>query len=257
MKNQVASIKERFRRWFHDLDPRLAHRELDLRRQAQRGERARIARELHDTVFQGFLSSKMQLHAVLEQMPADSQSRPALSRVLDQMERSIDEGRDALRGLRLCGRQSPCLEQALARVRDEFASGEVADFRMFVSGDPKLLNQEVQEEIYRIGREALINALRHSGTKSIEIEIEYSSRRFRLIVRDNGRGIDPQVFKPVRNTRWGLVGMRERAENIGAQLRVWSRLGGGTEVELSVPCDIAFEKDPISFFPSRRGLART
>src|ERR1700744_6059760 len=109
----------RIRRWFRNLDPRQKDRELDLRRQAQNGERARIARELHDKLFQGFLGSKLHLQALLERLPADAPGKPEISRVVDQMERAIDDGRDAVRGLRAFSAPSTSLVQALARVRDE------------------------------------------------------------------------------------------------------------------------------------------
>jgi signal transduction histidine kinase len=86
-----------------------------------------------------------------------------------------------------------------------------------------------------IGREALVNALHHSEATCIEAEVEYSPRRLRVIVRDNGRGIDPQLARARRDSHWGLLGMRERAEGIGATLAIWSRPGAGTEIEILVP----------------------
>jgi signal transduction histidine kinase len=127
------------------------------------------------------------------------------------------------------------LEQALSGVLDEFTAARGARCRIFVKGEPKALKPEVQEQISLIGREALANALRHSKASSIEAEVEYSPRSLRVVVRDNGCGIDPQMLRAERNTHWGLVGMRERAGSIGAQLRIWSRPGAGTEVEISVP----------------------
>ena len=101
------------------------------------------------------------------------------------------------------------------------------------------LHPVIRDEIYRIGREALVNAFRHSRASRIEVELEYGARRFRLIVRDNGRGIDPHVLHAGRDGHWGLPGMRERAEKFGARLRVWSRTSAGTEIELSVSNRIA------------------
>jgi nitrate/nitrite-specific signal transduction histidine kinase len=87
----------------------------------------------------------------------------------------------------------------------------------------------------------LVNAFRHSRAKSIEIELEYAPRQLRVLVRDNGCGIDPQMLLSGREGHWGLPGMRERAERIGAKLQVWSRPTAGTEVELSVPSHVAFQ----------------
>ena len=86
-----------------------------------------------------------------------------------------------------------------------------------------------------------MNAFRHSRASCIEVELEYGPKRFRIVVRDDGCGIDPQVLRAGREGHWGLPGMRERAERVGAKLRVWSRAAAGTEVALSVPNSIAFE----------------
>jgi len=204
----------------------------------RRRERARIARELHDTLFQGFLGASLQLHYAVEQVPADSPSRPSLSRAVRLVQRAIDEGRQALQDLRSSRMASMTLEQALSGVLDEFTAAGGGRCRIFVKGEPKALKPEVQEQISLIGREALANALRHSKASSIEAEVEYSPRSLRVVVRDNGCGIDPQTLQVERNTHWGLVGMRERAGSIGAQLRIWSKPGAGTEVEISVPAAV-------------------
>jgi signal transduction histidine kinase len=104
------------------------------------------------------------------------------------------------------------------------------------------LHPILRDEVYRIGREALVNAFRHSGATAIEVELEYAVKRLRVLVRDNGRGIDPLVLQSGREGHWGLPGMRERAESIGGTLRVWSRASYGTEIELSVPSHVAFKK---------------
>jgi signal transduction histidine kinase len=99
----------------------------------------------------------------------------------------------------------------------------------------------VREECFAIGREAIINSLDHSGGLHVEVEIAYDSRQFRLRVRDDGRGIDPGILdKGGRDGHWGLQGMRERASKIGAQLKLRSHPGSGTEVELLVPSATAY-----------------
>jgi signal transduction histidine kinase len=101
------------------------------------------------------------------------------------------------------------------------------------------------DEVYRIGREAIVNACRHSKAKAIEMDIEYWPTELRIAVRDNGCGIDPQNLKWGRDGRWGLPGMRERAERIGARLRILSKVALGTEVELCVPNYVAFEQSGV------------
>ena len=220
-------------------DRKQLSRERNLRLEERSRERARIARELHDTVLQGFLGASMVLHDAVDHMPADSPSKSSLGRALELMYRVIDEGRTALQGLRSSPADFTSLEHALTDLGDEFPLGEGARFRIFVVGKPKTLKRTIQEQIYLIAREALVNALRHSEATSIEAEVEYLPDKLRVVVRDNGSGIDPEVLQSGRDSHWGLLGMRERAKDIGARLRIWSRRGAGTEVEVSVAGDIA------------------
>ena len=233
----VARATERIRRWFRRSHREQLDWELKVRLEERRRERVRIARELHDTLFQGFVGASMQLHGAVEQMPPDSPEKPPLNRALYLMQRVLDEGRVVLEGLRSpVGTPKP-LEEGLSSLRDELTPTG-ALFRVFVKGKSKALKPVMHEQLYLIGREALINALRHSKATNIEAEIEYLPRRLRMVVRDNGCGMDLQVMRCGRNGHWGLVGMRERAGSIGARLRIWSRPGIGTEIELCVPGDI-------------------
>ena len=127
------------------------------------------------------------------------------------------------------------------------APGSQVNFRVLVEGTPLALSPGIRDDIYRIGREALVNAFRHSRGSSVEMDLEYAIHQLRIIVRDNGCGIDSQILNSGRDGHWGLSGMRERAERIGARLKVWSRIDDGTEVELSVPGRVAFE----SYSPNR------
>jgi signal transduction histidine kinase len=219
-------------------------RQLNVSFEERLAERTRIAQELHDTLLQGFLSASMQVHVAVDRLPADSPAKPRLTRALQLMRQVIEEGRNAVRGLRSTQSVSLDLEQALARIQDEMAPrdqiGEQIDFRVIVDGEPRPLHPVLRDEIYRIGREALINAFRHARAKSIGVELTYSPNYLRLSVRDDGCGIEPEVVRSGRDGHWGLQGMRERADSIGAQLRVFSSTAAGTEVELSVPGQVAF-----------------
>jgi len=212
--------------------------EMKLRLEERRKERERIARDLHDTLFQGFLGASAILHTAIEQTPGDTPTKTSLNRALQLMYRVIDEGRLVLQDLRSSPAASLSLERGLRRLWDELLP-EGVQFRIFVKGQPKALKPEIQEQIFGIGREAMVNGLRHSGATSIEVEVEYLPRRLRLVVHDNGCGIDPQFLRCGRDSHWGLVGMRERAASIGARLRIWSCPRAGTQVELSIPGDIA------------------
>jgi nitrate/nitrite-specific signal transduction histidine kinase len=105
-------------------------------------------------------------------------------------------------------------------------------------GHSREFNPEARQQIGQITREALVNALLHSGASCIEAEIEYRPRRLRVMVRDNGRGIEPEQVQSQGTEPWGLSRMRRQAEKIGGQLTVWSRAGAGTEVEISAPIQV-------------------
>jgi len=233
-RDVLAWATERIQKNSSRPDHQQLDREMKLRLEERRKERGRIARELHDTLFQGFLGASMLLQGAVEQTPADSPTKASLSRVLVLMRRVIDEGRGTLQELRSPASTSLSLEEALYALWDELTPDGV-HFRILVEGQPNPLKPAVHEQVFLIGREAVLNALQHSGATAIEAVVEYSPRRLRLIVRDDGRGIDPQVLTSGRDLHWGLQGMRERAASVGAQLRIWSRLGAGTEVEATVP----------------------
>lgn len=208
-------------------------------------ERTRIAQELHDTLLQGFLSASMQVHVATDSLPQDSSVKPVLTRALEVMRQVIEEGRNAIRGLRSSDDASLDLEHAFAKIQQEPVLRQQArrpDFRMIVEGERRPLHPALRDEVYRIGREALINAFRHARAKKIEMELKYSSNWLRVLVRDDGCGIDPEIVQSGRDGHWGLRGMRERADRIGAQLHVMSSASAGTEIELSVPGNVAFQK---------------
>lgn len=219
-------------------------RQLNMRFEERLAERTRIARELHDTLLQGFLSANMQLHVAVDRLPAESPARPPLSRVAELMGRVIADARSAVQGLRSSPSDSQGLEQAFSGIREELAIPQETGFQIIVDGQPRPLHPLLRDEVYRIGREALVNAFRHSQARNVEVELEYAAHHLRLLVRDNGRGIDPKVVQSGRDGHWGLLGMRERAEKIGAQFHLWSGPTAGTEIELLVPGHVAFQAGP-------------
>ena len=226
MRQVAAGITQRF-------DERLA-------------ERTRIAQELHDTLLQGFLSASMQVHVATDSLPADSQAKTILSRALQLMGQVIDEGRNAVQGLRLTHTGSSSLEQAFAIIQQEFEAeshGKDVKFRILAEGQRRPLHPLIRDEFYRIGREALTNAFRHADANHIDLELKYGAKQLRLLVRDDGCGIEPNILQKGRIGHWGLSGMRERAERIGARFHVFSKASAGTEVELSVPARVAFQDE--------------
>jgi signal transduction histidine kinase/ligand-binding sensor domain-containing protein len=214
---------------------------LNLRFEERLMERTRIAQELHDTLLQGVLSASMQLHIAVDDLPPDSPVNRPLSNVLQILKQVIDEGRNTVQGLRSSYSGPRDLGQAFSAISNEFAVPPGVAFRVVVVGQPRVLHPVLRDEAYRIGREALVNAFRHSKSTSVEVELEYTDKSLGLFVRDNGCGIDPHVLRSGREGHFGLCGMRERAERIGARFRLWSSPGAGTEIELVIPGRIAYQ----------------
>jgi len=234
----------RVRRWY------VSATEIESRKQAEERvrqenvrleERTRIARELHDTLLQTCLGALFQLGVTVESLSPDSQVKSKFDPILRLMEQGIEEGRNAIQCLRSSGSRPLDLVAALSAVRQEFSTQPGVDFRATVVGQQQPLRSAIQQEIYSIGREALVNAFCHSGAKRIDLELEYTGRNLTMRVRDNGRGIDPQVLDMGRKGHWGLTGMRERAARIGGLFSVSSSTTAGTEIQLSIPSDVAFQ----------------
>lgn len=232
----------------------MTHRILELRMEERINERTRIARDLHDTLLQGLISASMQLHVAVDQLPAGSPAQPSFARILKLMSQVIDEGRNAIRGFRAMDRDLQDLAQSFSTVPQELDVKQQVDFRVIVEGRPRLLQPLIRDDIYLIGREALMNAFRHSRATAIEVEIEYASHQLRVLIRDNGRGMDTETVQSGREGHWGLSGMDERADRMGAKLKVLSRAGAGTEVELSVPARVAFQSQRFERVPRAASL---
>ena len=206
-------------------------------------ERSRIAQDLHDTLLQGFLGMTMRLQAVANLLPAKPESaKENLENVLDQVDEVLEEGRRGIWGIRASSVPDRDLAQELTLVGEDLNAAYPANFTVTIEGENRPLHPLVRDEIYRIGREALNNAFRHSKATKIEVGIEYAPKRLRIFILDNGCGINPAFIKEGREGHLGLSGMREFAQKIGAELKIWSRAENGTEVELVVPHHVAFIK---------------
>jgi PAS domain S-box-containing protein len=231
----------RVRRWYAsatEIESRKQQEDSVRKENVRLEERTRIAQELHDTLLQTFLSASMLLSVAMDDVSPDSTVKSQLARILQIMNQGIQEGRNTIQDLRSTG--TPDLVQALSQVQEELPVQSNIDFRVIVVGRQEPLRPLVWHELYRIGREALVNAFSHSRAKCIQFELEYADTDLRMSVRDNGRGIDPQVLLMGRDGHWGLAGMRERASKIGGLLNITSNATAGTEIQLSIPGSIAF-----------------
>ena len=219
-------------------------REFSLTLDARVAERTRIARELHDTLLQGFHGVLLRFQTALELLPHRAgEAKQVLASTIDQAAAAITEGRDAVQGLRASATETNDLAESIRTFADELAAegGGKCAVRMEVLGAPRPMHPIVRDEIFRIAAEALRNAFRHAGAQRIEMELRYDQRQLRLGVRDDGRGIQPEVLSAGgREGHFGLHGMRERAKLIGGKLTVWSAAEAGTEIELAIPAANAY-----------------
>ena len=218
---------------------RRLQRQFDMTLDARVEERTRIARELHDTLLQSFHGLLLRFQTALDLLPDRSaEAKRVLAGAIDQAAEAITEGRDAVQGLRTPTMETSDFADALGTLAEELASehGNNATLRMDTHGAPQPLRPLIRDEAFRIAGEALRNAFRHADAHRIEVELRYDDRQLRVRVRDDGKGIDPDVLRGAGPERhFGLRGMRERAKLAGGNLTVWSAADAGTEVELTVP----------------------
>lgn len=227
---------------------RLRIRQVTTAVQARMGERLaereRIARELHDTLLQGVQGLVLHFEAIRKRIPPDQPAHGMVTQTLQMADQVLVEGRDRVRNLRQGERAACELSEALAAVGCELSVGQSTAFQATVTGTPLRLNPVVRDEVYWVGREALANAFHHAGASRIETEVQYGAHGLRMIVRDDGSGLDEQRLRSEKPGHWGLRGMQERAASIGGKLAFWSRAGAGTEVELTVPARLAYAEEP-------------
>jgi len=216
--------------------------------EARVSERTRIARELHDTLLQNLHGLMFQFQAARNMLPRrPDEAAQVMDSAIGATEQTITDSRSAIQHLRSeqagegdLGQSLTATGQELARSANANGNGPV--FQLTVEGERRALTALPRDEVYRITREILRNAFQHAQASRIEAEIRYDNRELRVRIRDDGKGMDPQVLKTGGSAgHWGLRGVRERAQQIGARLDFWSEAGAGTEVELTVPAVIAYE----------------
>ena len=234
---------------------RQLHQRFHLASEARLNERMRIARELHDNLLQTVQGFMMHLQAVNEMMPPGA-AKNELEETLEIGDRAIVEGRRTVQGLRSSVTTSD-LADAIRAVADELGSKDGASFRLAVEGPVRDLDPTVRDEVYSIAREALRNAFAHADATRIEAELTFEEQFLRLRIRDDGKGIAPDIAEQGRAGHYGLAGMRERSQRIGSKLVILSGTGTGTEIDLSVAGSIAYAKPQararFSWFPRMTG----
>jgi signal transduction histidine kinase/ligand-binding sensor domain-containing protein len=233
--------------------------QFNMRIEERVGERTRIARELHDTLLQSFQGLMLRFQAVHELMQ-DGRAKKQLQETLKRADQAIAEGRSAVYDLRSSTMPTNDFAQAVRALGAELGTEDAVAFGLAVEGHPCEFHPIIRDELYRITREALRNAFNHAHAHQIEVEFTYAERLFRLRIRDDGDGIPPEVLKQGRPGHYGLNGMRERAEQMGAKFGIWSgAAGAGTEIELTISGSIAYGRSAnrFRFWPFREKVDKT
>jgi signal transduction histidine kinase/ligand-binding sensor domain-containing protein len=199
-------------------------------------ERARLAREIHDTLAQGFVGISSQLDAVATEMRTNLGAATKHLDLARKMARhSVTEARRSVMDLRAPALDEHDLPSALPAAARRWAAGSPASLDVRVSGTGSRLPQEAGQNLMRIAQEAVTNAIKHSGAQHISVSLTVEDRTLKLTVRDDGCGFEPDGVFSTLDGHFGLLGMRERAQRLGGELRLESAPGRGTKVEVSAP----------------------
>ncbi|MBV9850667.1 MAG: sensor histidine kinase, partial [Armatimonadetes bacterium] len=193
-------------------------------------ERNRLAREIHDTLAQGFTGILLQLEAAEEAIP-DGAGQAHIARARDLARQCLAEARRSVWALRPQALEQDGLPIALASLARQMTAGTAVRSELHVHGTPRSLPSEIESDLLRIGLEALTNALRHAQASVIRIELTFDPDRVRLSVQDNGQGFHPSL----EAAGLGVIGIRERAKRMGGRFQVTSQPGQGTEIAVLVP----------------------
>jgi signal transduction histidine kinase len=200
-------------------------------------ERARIAREIHDTLLQGLFGVGLQIDAIGMQVQSSPEAKQRLDGVRELINKYVRETRSSIWLLRSSSLENKDFPAAIQEAAEALTTGTPVqlDFRM--SGRAKPLSTERQEQLLRITHEAIMNVVTHARATMVQVELCFEAESVRIRVSDNGCGFDTE--RPISGKwgKWGLVGMKERAEQAGAVLKVYSVQGKGTTVESIVPIE--------------------
>jgi signal transduction histidine kinase len=198
-------------------------------------ERNRMAREIHDTLAQGYTAISAQLELLKGKVTGSAQAAEHLELARGIVRSSLAEARRSIWEMRSQALEDAELPQALAKVAEQLTAGTGVRVHVQTEGTVRRLPVVVENNLLRIGQEAFTNALKHAGSKQIWLAMDYEPNRVLLRVRDDGCGFDSSKVVASKNGGFGLVGMLERVEQLNGRFVVKSQAGHGTEVLAEVP----------------------
>jgi signal transduction histidine kinase/ligand-binding sensor domain-containing protein len=199
-------------------------------------ERERIARALHDSWIQNVHGLVLSVDGVSKSLPEKTPARERLEEVLVHADNVLADGRNAVMGLRAAAISADDIEQVFTNLGNRLQREHGAVFSLRRSGRQRPLDRAAWEDLFFVGHEALVNAYQHADARQVSLALEYGANQFKLSIRDDGVGLPEQVLRDGgKEGRWGLIGMRERAQVQHGEIQIVSQPGGGTEIQLSVP----------------------
>lgn len=214
---------------------RRLRRAIRARYQAVLAERMRLARDMHDGLLQDVTGIALQLRAVLPHVRATpNAAAETLGRILELAERTSREAREAVVGIRSTGR-SDDFAGAVGNAAHQAAASTSVVCSLVVTGRPRAVRRSVEDAVVRLVREAVTNVVKHADARTVTVLLEFRARRLRVSVTDDGKGFSIAPEHNAPDGHFGLIGMRERADSVGAALRVRSAPGQGTTVVVEVP----------------------
>ena len=211
-------------------------RQVQARFQSVLDERARLAREVHDTLAQGFVGISTQLAVVDSYMPVeDSPGRQSLDIAKRMAQHSLTEARRSVMDLRAAALDEMDLGGAMQQGAHEWTAGSGLDLKIQVTGDASSLPEKVAHHVLRMAQEAVNNTVKHAHASTVLLDLHVEPKQLEMRIHDNGCGFDPEGKLLSSQANFGLMGMRERVERLGGEFALHSRPGQGTELRFTVP----------------------
>src|SRR5665213_185396 len=224
-----------------------ARKESELQFRAVLTERTRLAQELHDTLEQTMTGIALQLDLVatqFERKPDEAVHHLKLARNL--MRQSQVDLRQSVWGLRTRADEQFNLINAITFSSRQITNGARIHIQVQSSGETQLLSEIVEENLLRIGQEAVTNAVKHSGASALKIELQYQPQKIILQLEDNGRGFVPETCSGPKEGHFGLLGIRERTERLGGLVCISSSPGAGASIRVEIPIRPPIGDQPLS-----------
>jgi signal transduction histidine kinase len=198
-------------------------------------ERMRLSREIHDTLLQSFVGIALQLDSASHDLEKSSSGvREQLVRARKQIEECVTEARNSIWALRSPALDKEGLIGTLKTTGEQLTAGKLR-FSLTVTGTPRPCPSNLEMQLIRIGHEAVVNTVRHSHARRVQMQVGFDDRFVRLHVSDDGRGFDPACQKANGTPHYGLIMMRERAARAGGRCTIESSPGAGVQVFAEFP----------------------